>query len=85
MSNWQSCGNCRRNTKCPYWVFCEDKRSYMIAWEPIPCPLCGGSLSEVKEHKTKVGDEEVIRHYRHCFSCHMEFYEDERNDNENCC
>lgn len=65
MASWKSCGNCMRNTKCPYWVFCEDKRSYMIAWEPIPCLLCGGILSEVREHNGKK--------YRHCFSCHFEF------------
>lgn len=68
MSNWQSCGNCRRNTKCPYWVFCEDKRSYMIAWEPIPCPLCGGILSEVREHNGMK--------YRHCYACHFEYEEE---------
>lgn len=68
MASWKTCGNCSRNTKCPYWVFCEDKRSYMIAWEPIPCPLCGGILSEIREHN---GEK-----YRHCYACHFEYEEE---------
>ena len=31
----------------------------------IPCPSCGGTLSEVRESKGKK--------YRHCYSCHFEF------------
>lgn len=33
-------------------------------WEKIPCPLCGGTLSEIRESNGKK--------YRHCYSCHME-------------
>ena len=68
MSNWQTCENCefQNNEDFCDRCFCHDE------WRPIPCPFCGGSLSEITEHKIKVGDEEKIRHYRHCFSCHFE-------------
>ena len=78
--NWKSCDNCGRKPTCgetgKYW--CNHHFSHeKVFWKPFHCPLCGGSLSEIREHRTKAGDEEVIRHYRHCYSCHMEFYEEE--------
>ena len=79
MSNWKSCGNCAEEesfcAKNPFFVM-ECVEYGRDSWIPIDCPLCGGALSEIREHRMKVGNEEVIRHYRHCFSCHMEFYED---------
>lgn len=79
MSNWQSCNNCYEKRACDCMsLFPKECRLYgMKYWKPIPCPLCGGALSKIMEHKTKIGNEEVIRNYRHCFSCHMEFYEQE--------
>lgn len=74
--SWKSCGNCKEFLMCP--VQTKSALAWCTYWKPIPCPFCGGILSEVREHKTKVGSEDVIRHYRHCFSCHMEFYEEEK-------
>ena len=56
MTGWKSCGNCSR-----HHCNCENLK----LWKPIPCPHCGGALSEIREHKGKK--------YRHCFSCHFEF------------
>ena len=61
---------------------CEDQKCYVIMrragydttipcdsdWQRIPCPKCGGALSETREHNG--------RRYRHCYSCHFEFEED---------
>ena len=35
-------------------------------WKPITCPHCGGPLSTIREHNG--------RKYRHCYSCHGEFF-----------
>lgn len=86
--SWKSCGNCvrnRTNRMVGEYLACGETHKYWCNhlshekafWEPIHCRLCGGPLSEIREHKIKVGDEEVIRHYRHCYSCHMEFYKEE--------
>lgn len=56
MSDYQSCRNCSR-----HHCHCEN----LALWKPIPCPSCGGILSEVREHNGK--------RYRHCYSCHFEF------------
>lgn len=37
-------------------------------WKPMPCPSCGGILSEAREHNGK--------RYRHCYACHFEFEEE---------
>lgn len=37
-------------------------------WKPIRC-RCGGTLSEIREHNGK--------RYRHCYSCHFDFFEEE--------
>ena len=34
-------------------------------WQPMPCPFCGGTLSETREHNRQ--------RWRHCFSCHFEW------------
>lgn len=66
--NYKSCGNCALsdNGKCivvPRLAYVECRKHYRW-WQPIPCPLCGGTLSEVRESNGKK--------YRHCYSCHME-------------
>lgn len=77
--SWKTCDNCGRKPTCDetskYW--CNHLPHEKAFWQPFHCPLCGGSLSEIREHRTKVGDEEKIRYYRHCYSCNMEFYEQE--------
>lgn len=76
MSNYKSCGNCSS-------VSCSEKNDPELAdafkkltggyipcnWKKIPCPNCGGILSEIREHNGNL--------YRHCFSCHFEFNEEE--------
>lgn len=65
MSDYKSCGNCV-NRLCAK----EQERDNILLevccsdWERIPCPLCGGTLSEIRESNGKK--------YRHCYSCHME-------------
>lgn len=51
--NEERCGGAAQNEgSCP-------------KWEPIPCPYCGGRLSEVRWNgRTPM---------RHCYSCHFEF------------
>lgn len=69
MTDWRSCyncgfGACRVNVLSapePYTDPCD-------YWRKIPCPRCGGALSEVRPGGR-----------RHCYSCHSEiaFSEDE--------
>lgn len=68
MDDWRNCENCG-DRKCSEWmqkmtigtlVKCEK-------WKPFRC-RCGGALSITRYHNG--------RPYRHCYSCHMEFYED---------
>ena len=69
MGDYKSCyncgfGSCRFNVLSapePYTDPCD-------YWRKIPCPNCGGILSEAREHNGKK--------YRHCYSCHFEFPED---------
>ena len=63
MSDWRACNNCS-NDDCPW----DHDGAACNRWEPIPCKRCGGALSEIREHNGK--------RYRHCYSCHMEFFED---------
>lgn len=70
MSDYKSCRNCAV-------IFCYDYRKEKgldttlnyADWRCIPCPSCGGILSEVREHNGK--------RYRHCYACHFEFEEKE--------
>ena len=77
--SWKTCGNCVRNRinrmvgeylACgethKYW--CNHLSQEMAFWEQIPCPLCGGILSEIREHNGKK--------YRHCYACHFEYEEE---------
>lgn len=66
--SWKTCDNCI-NLYDPYYCDrCLDRDE----WKPIPCPLCGGALSEVREHIRP----RQQRMYRHCYSCHFEFKEE---------
>ena len=64
MADWRSCNNCS-NDECPW----DHDGAACNRWEPIRC-RCGGALSEIREHNGK--------RYRHCYSCHSEFYEDDK-------
>lgn len=66
MDDWRSCDNCS-NADCP-WDRVGDA---CFRWEPSPCPRCGGALSATREHNG--------RKYRHCFSCHGEFFTEDEN------
>ena len=54
----------------------------MKLWKPIPCPRCGGPLSELRKYRYGGGPiGELARYhgqwYRHCYSCHAEFFVEE--------
>ena len=61
--SYKLCGNCntRGTVEC---VLCQGTGEL---WAKIPCPYCGGVLSELRQHNNRV--------YRHCFSCNFEFEE----------
>ena len=63
--SWKTCDNCG---VFPLTNYCTIKTNTVICdyWKPILCERCGGPLSEVREHKG--------RKYRHCYSCHGEFF-----------
>lgn len=69
--SYKSCGNCKLGGECRYWSICIPLEDFPL-WRPIPCPSCGGTLSEIRT--------DGKRFWRHCFSCHFEFEEkmDER-------
>ena len=70
----KSCDNCND----PWSMYCGKWRAigltnitnikYCKEWKPIPCPHCGGWLSDVREHEGK--------RYRHCYACHSELFEE---------
>lgn len=65
----RSCENCR-NRGC-YTIMLNagiDTGEPCDAWKPMPCKSCGGALSGTRIHNG--------RRYRHCFSCHFEYYEE---------
>ena len=62
---WKTCDNCADLDEYDCRAAPAKNCEY---WKPIPCKLCGGPLSETREHNGKK--------YRHCYACHMEFYED---------
>lgn len=57
--DWRSCDNCNEDY-CPF-----DPENPCNLWSPIPCPNCGGALSETRKYNGK--------EYRHCYACHAEF------------
>ena len=66
MSDYKSCGNCADSSCFAYRNYMGFKTDENCNdWKPIPCPSCGGVLSEVREHNGKK--------YRHCYACHYEF------------
>lgn len=73
MSAWISCDNCHDLSGClagKYYL--KDGVKYACRqWKPIPCPRCGGALSTTREHNG--------RKYRHCYSCHGEFFMEDEN------
>ena len=65
MSEWRSCENCAY-TKCRSHINLEfPSIGCCTEFQPLRC-RCGGALSETRYHNG--------RPYRHCYSCHMEFY-----------
>lgn len=68
MSEWRSCDNC---DVFPLTNYCTVKTNTIVCdyWKSIPCKSCGGALSEIREHNG--------RKYRHCYSCHAEFFVEE--------
>jgi len=71
--SWKTCDNCAR------WICsCENKK----LWKPIPCPRCGGPLSELRKYRYGGGPiRSMARYdgkwYRHCYSCHSEIFVEE--------
>jgi hypothetical protein len=68
--SWKSCYNCA-DRKCAEWIAQNPDFDMSVPcddWQPIPCPICGGALSEIMEHNGKK--------YRHCYACHAETEED---------
>lgn len=66
--SYKSCGNCywQEGGACnsPLAPRSGECRKTFHFWQPIHCPLCGGTLSEIRTDGTK--------RWRHCYSCHME-------------
>ena len=67
---YKSCDNCL-DWKCRRSILAIDLDPTVPCddWKKIPCPICGGTLSEIREN----GEAK----YRHCYSCHLEFSVDE--------
>lgn len=81
MADWRSCDNCG---VFPLTNYCTIKTNTVICdyWKPIPCPHCGRPLSELRKYRYGGGPiGELARYhgqwYRHCYSCHAEFFEEE--------
>lgn len=68
MDDWKSCENC--NDRACYVIMARMNETEEIcdSWEPMRC-RCGGALSTTRVHNG--------RKYRHCYSCHFEFFEEE--------
>lgn len=68
MNSWKSCDNCL-SFEIPGSLACDLCRDGDL-WMKLDCPRCGGALSETRYHNG--------RPYRHCFSCHKEFFEGDK-------
>ena len=66
MSSYKYCNNCL--TKIDGDCMPDFCGALLYLWQPIPCPHCGGILSEIRVHKGKK--------LRHCYSCNFDFYEE---------
>ncbi len=66
--SYKSCWNCCQwvQGKCHGELQCEVFD--WDCWQKIPCPHCGGTLSEIRANGR-----------RHCYSCHFEIPEGESN------
>lgn len=79
MSSWKSCENCADKKICytingVYLSYKKQQLQFKCSnWRPMRC-RCGGALSTIREHNGKL--------YRHCYSCHFEFFEDGLKDEE---
>lgn len=65
------CKDCRRQGNA---FDCSVCKGEPMLFTPLRCKYCGGRLSEIRTNG-KVP-------YRHCFSCHFEFPEEENNDKD---
>lgn len=63
------CRDCRRKNRPSDCEICQGRP---MLFTPLKCEHCGGQLSEIRYHNGK--------EYRHCFSCHFEFMEDQANE-----
>ena len=83
-NSWQSCENCADIT-CFETRLKDHPSLWKLAcpdWKPIPCPHCGGPLSEKRKYRYGGGPiGELAKYsgkwYRHCYSCHAEFFVEE--------
>lgn len=62
---YKSCANCDIDRICTDLGRRECIKDGRPHWKKIPCPNCGGSLSEPRASGGKK--------WRHCFSCNFEF------------
>lgn len=64
--NVKSCNNCGFEV-CRKSVLRQPDTSVEPCefWRKIPCPYCGGALSEIRE--------DGQRRWRYCYACHFEF------------
>lgn len=69
MNNWKSCKNCIKESTCLTVEKFKTVDKCCICWHPLRC-RCGGALSEIR-YDTK------NKPYRHCYSCHFDFYIEE--------
>lgn len=69
MSDYRSCLNCGKRACSQIMVDAEEDTSTPCDfWVPLPCPKCGGILSEPRT--------DGQRRWRHCYACHFEFEEE---------
>lgn len=81
MSDRRSCDNCG-DRKCYEYIQANPEMvnpelnltTPCDYWQKFPCPFCGGALSEIRLHDGKK--------YRHCYSCHFDFYFTEETIND---
>ena len=67
--SYKSCENCIRRPDVCRGYFADDCIEYDFRMlGKIPCPKCGGILSETREHAGKK--------FRYCYACHFEFEEE---------
>ena len=67
MDDYKTCDNCgdQKCVKVMKTVGADTSGRCEEHWKRMPCPFCGGNLSEIRTDGTK--------RWRHCYSCHFEF------------